>query len=83
MSMFIDRLNFSGPESLAFPNYFACVGSKAAFGLNSILFENIYNTQLVHVLQIQVKYKRDPEESRMTCLNLYPMTAVCTHFKQV
>ena len=41
-------------------------------GLNSILFVNIYNTQHIHVLQIQVIYKRDPEESRMTYLNLYP-----------
>ena len=36
----------------------------------SISLECIYNTQHIHVPQIQVIYKRDPEESRMTYLNL-------------
>ena len=53
------------------------------FWFKQIVCVNIYNTQHIHVLQIQVIYKRDPEESRMTYLNLYPMTAMCTHFKQV
>ena len=50
--------------------------NAANIDLNSS-FVNIYNTQHIYEQQIQAIYKRDPEESQMTYLNLYPKYCCC------
>ena len=63
-------------NSSMFRNQISNEKEAKTFGLNSILFVNIYNTQHIHVLYIQVIYKRGPEESQIIYLNLYPIESL-------